>query len=426
MAAILSVGVPAESRAERALAKFAATSNAGRDAEVLLEWLAVAVGQLPPRHRSAARWMVRQEESRRRESGRELQRQLQDALDVTLQRLERRLRRYRATVYLDAGPRDVTLAQRVAERMRAQTTRLTELLAGTKDVDDDATIHRARIAGKRLRYLLEPMANMHPALGELITGLKRLQDTLGAIHDAHVWGEALHHTLQRAADQEGRALRRVATGSTSRRRLSALPSRAGLMALAGAIHGHASKEFEVFRQEWAGDAALGFFSNLDRAASLLADANAPPLEIERKYLLTGVPPDMPRGTTTILHQGYLPGVHIVERLRRTIRAKRTSYARTIKLGTGLVRTEIEEPTTREVFDALWPLTEGKRVEKQRHAIAAGGVTWEIDVFTDRDLVLAEVELTDERQEVRFPDWLAPFVERDVTEESTYVNYVLAK
>jgi CYTH domain-containing protein len=37
-----------------------------------------------------------------------------------------------------------------------------------------------------------------------------------------------------------------------------------------------------------------------------------------------------------------------------------------------------------------------------------------------------LELTDERQEVTFPDWLAPYVERDVTEESTYVNYVLAK
>ena len=356
----------------------------------------------------------------------QLQRQLQDALDVTLQRLERRLRRYRATVYLDAGPRDATLAQRVAERMRAQTTKLKERLAGIADVDDDATIHRARIAGKRLRYLLEPLADMHPVLGELINGLKRLQDTLGAVHDAHVWGESLHHMLQHAADLEGRALRRVATGTTSHRRQSALPSRAGLMALAGAIHGRASAEFAAYRQEWAGDAAVGFFASLDRAAALLSDAHAPPLEIERKYLLTGVPPDMPRRTTTILHQGYLPGEHIIERLRRTIRAKRTSYARTIKLGTGLVRTEIEEPTTQEVFDALWPLTEGKRVEKQRHAIVAGDVTWEIDVFTDRDLVLAEVELTDEHQEVRLPEWLAPYVERDVTEESTYVNYVLAK
>jgi CHAD domain-containing protein/CYTH domain-containing protein len=413
-------------RAERSLAKFAATSNAGRDAEVLLEWLAGAIGQLPPRHRSAARWMVRQQQSRRRESSRELQRQLHDAFDVTLQRLDRRLRRYRTTVYLDHGPRDATLAQKVAERMRKQATRLTALLANIQNVDDDAAIHRARIAGKRLRYLLEPLVDQHPALTELVTTLKRLQDTLGAVHDSHVWGEALHRTLQRAADQEGRALRRVASGTASKRRQSALPSRAGLMALAGAMHGHAATEFEVFRQEWMGEAALGFFSDLDRVANALADVLAPPLEIERKYLLTQLPPEMPRGTSTVLHQGYLPGEHIVERLRRATRGRRTSYARTIKFGAGLVRTEIEEPTTRAVFDALWPLTEGKRVEKRRHAVVDGALTWEVDVFTDRELVLAEVELTDERQEVSFPDWLAPYVERDVTEESTYVNYVLAK
>ncbi len=410
----------------QALADFASTSNAGRDAEVLLDWLAGAITQLPPRHRSAARWMIRQQEARKGESSRELQRLLGQSFDVTLQRLERRFRRYRATLYLDDGPRDATLAQRVAERMRAQSSQLTELLGRIQGVDDDAAIHRGRIAGKRLRYLLEPLADMHPDLASLIARLKRLQDTLGAVHDAHVWGEALHRTLQHAADQEGRALRRVATGASAERRRSALPSRAGLMALANAMHAHAASEFEVFHREWTGNAGAPFFADLEKAAIILSDAHSAPLEIERKYLLTQIPPEMPRGTTTELHQGYLPGEHIVERLRRTTRAKRTNYARTIKLGRGLVRTEIEEPTTRELFDALWPLTEGKRVEKTRHAIKVGALTWEIDVFTDRELVLAEVELTDERQEVKLPDWLAPYVERDVTEESTYVNYVLAK
>ncbi|MEP7346917.1 MAG: CHAD domain-containing protein, partial [Gemmatimonadaceae bacterium] len=380
-------------RAARSLRDFAATSNSGRDAEVLLEWLAGVVTTLPVRHRSAARWLSRQQEALRLESIRELQRELDHAFDDTVQRLDRLLRRYRATVHLDQGPGDATLAQRVAEHMRAQSARLSVLLASIQNAEDDATIHRARIAGKRLRYLLEPLAELHPALGGLISRLKRLQDTLGAVHDAHVWGEALHRTLQRAADQEGQALRRVATGTTSEGRGPALPSRAGLRALAEAMSAHASSEFAVFRNEWLGDASAPFFADLETAASALADVRAAPLEIERKYLLTQVPPEMPRGTATQLHQGYLPGEQIIERLRRSTGAKRTSYARTIKFGSGVVRTEIEEPTTREMFDVLWPLTEGKRVEKTRHAIKAGALTWEIDVFTDRELVLAEVELT---------------------------------
>jgi hypothetical protein len=37
----------------------------------------------------------------------------------------------------------------------------------------------------------------------------------------------------------------------------------------------------------------------------------------------------------------------------------TRFYRTAKVGTGLVRTEIEEETTRAVFDRTWPLTKGK-------------------------------------------------------------------
>ena len=61
-------------------------------------------------------------------------------------------------------------------------------------------------------------------------------------------------------------------------------------------------------------------------------------------------------------------------------------------GRGVSRIEAEEATTERVFRALWPLTAGKRVRKERFFVRAGGLTWEIDRFLDIDLVLAEVEL----------------------------------
>jgi len=91
-----------------------------------------------------------------------------------------------------------------------------------------------------------------------------------------------------------------------------------------------------------------------------------------------------------------------------------------------VREETEEATSAKVFDAMWPLTEGKRVTKRRHKIAEGGLVWEIDAFTDRDLVIAEVELPTPNADAKLPDWLAPYVVREVTEESEYVNINLAK
>jgi hypothetical protein len=53
--------------------------------------------------------------------------------------------------------------------------------------DDVEHAHRARIEGKRLRYLLEPLRGV-PGLGarEAVRRLKALQDVLGELHDAHV------------------------------------------------------------------------------------------------------------------------------------------------------------------------------------------------------------------------------------------------
>jgi CYTH domain-containing protein len=119
-------------------------------------------------------------------------------------------------------------------------------------------------------------------------------------------------------------------------------------------------------------------------------------------------------------------VRLVERLRRVRTRERERYYRTVKSGTGLARLELEEETTRDVFEAMWPLTAGRRVSKRRYRIPDGGVVWEVDEFTDRGLVLAEVELSRVDQPVVLPDWLAPTVARDVTGEPEYVNANLAR
>lgn len=411
-----------------ALKQFAETSNRGRDAEVLIEWLDAAVTRLPARHRSAARWLRRLQAAERVDASRQLQHLLDASFDATTQRLERRLRRYRATVYLDDdGPPPESLAERVSHRARRDAGRLATLLDAISGVDDDSAIHEARIAGKRLRYLLEPLVKDVPSGEATIARLKRLQDTLGAIHDAHVWGEALHQTLHQAADREGRALRRIAARGTRARRRSALPGRAPLLSLAAAMHDHAAAEFATFESEWRGENRDAFRTGLDETLRLLASVTHPrQQEIERKFLLSGVPTPMPRARVVQLEQGYLPGARIIERLRKSTRGNRSTHVRTIKFGRGIVRTEVEEPTSAAMFATLWPLTEGKRVWKERRSVRDGAHTWEIDVFADRDLVLAEVELTRPDEEVPLPAWLAPFVVRDVTDEPAYLNYRLAR
>ena len=127
-----------------------------------------------------------------------------------------------------------------------------------------------------------------------------------------------------------------------------------------------------------------------------------------------------------LEQGYLPGGAARERLRRAVGPRGTRLTRTVKVGTGLVRAEYEEEVAPSEFERLWPQTAGARVRKRRYRVPDGELVWEIDEFLDRELWLAEIELPSADTEVAIPDWLEPYVEREVTAEPEFANLALSR
>lgn len=152
----------------------------------------------------------------------------------------------------------------------------------------------------------------------------------------------------------------------------------------------------------------------------------PTLEIERKYLLSALPPRVAGCAVLEVEQGYLPGVLIKERIRRTTQGDSVRWYRTFKSGFGLVREEIEEETTARVFEAMWPLTEGRRIRKRRYLVPEDALVWEIDEFLDQDLVLAEVELPAATVIPPIPEWLRPVLVAEVTGDPSYNNSTLAR
>jgi CYTH domain-containing protein len=100
---------------------------------------------------------------------------------------------------------------------------------------------------------------------------------------------------------------------------------------------------------------------------------------------------------------------------------------TVKSGGGRARVEEEIEIDGERFERLWPLTEGRRIEKARYEIPVGDdLVLELDVYAgDLDgLVIAEVEFDSEEAAEAFaaPDWLG----QDVTEDLRYKNQRLAR
>jgi adenylate cyclase len=113
------------------------------------------------------------------------------------------------------------------------------------------------------------------------------------------------------------------------------------------------------------------------------------VEIERKFLVEQLPPDA-ASTTSAIRQGYLI---IGDDGEARIRDAGGAYTLTVKSRGSLSREEYEIPLSREQFDALWPATGGRRVEKTRREFGLDGMTAEVDIFEgDLDgLVLVEVE-----------------------------------
>lgn len=165
----------------------------------------------------------------------------------------------------------------------------------------------------------------------------------------------------------------------------------------------------------------------DAIISKLPPAHDLPMEIERKFLLTDIPPEAVAMPPILIEQGWIPGTLIRERLRRsTYPDGRVRCTRTIKLGQPEARIEIEDDTANVLFQAMWPLTSSARIRKRRHVVQDGMHAWEIDVFADRDLVLAEVELSTLGESVSIPEWLAPYIVREVTGETAYLNSQMAR
>jgi adenylate cyclase len=148
------------------------------------------------------------------------------------------------------------------------------------------------------------------------------------------------------------------------------------------------------------------------------------VEIERKFLVAELPAGLGEHPQERIEQGYLAiapdGVEV--RVRR--RAGQATL--TIKSGPGQVRTEEELAIDERRFDALWRLTEGRRVSKTRHVLPlAEGVVAELDIYDGEleGLLSVEVEFGSREASERFAP--PPWVGRELTGDKRYANQSLA-
>jgi CHAD domain-containing protein/CYTH domain-containing protein len=423
------LGLPGKTR--RRLRDLADTTGRARDLEVQLAWLRAAREGLSPRERSGLVWLRTRLEKAEQKARAKLDRELERGFT----RLETGLRGLLLRRIAAPDPDSPTLGAACANLFARLGTDLRQALGSIHSVDDQAEAHASRLSAKRLRYALETVADQAPDAAALVDQLKALQDLLGEMHDADVLSSTIAEAAEEAGAEQGRraskAVRRGAIAAMGRegvRRQRRRDPTPGLLALAARVQAEKDARFAILAGDWLGGGADSLLNGVEALVRRLLPAAPREVEIERKYLLVALPPAVHADGVKSLEmdQGYLPGQRVRERLRRVREGDAERWYRTIKAGIGVARLEVEEETTREVFETMWPLTEGRRLRKRRYLVPDGPLVWEIDEFLDRDLVLAEAELPDPSMQPRIPEWLAPHLVREVTEEPGYLNSSLAR
>jgi CYTH domain-containing protein len=147
-------------------------------------------------------------------------------------------------------------------------------------------------------------------------------------------------------------------------------------------------------------------------------------EIERKFLIKMLPPEILRARHFRLAQGYLAnetgGRHV--RLRK----KGRTLSLTFKVGRGVAREEREIRLSPKQFAVLWPATRSRRLHKTRYEIPWKNLKIEVDIYHGRNhgLMVAEVEFPNHASRRKFkpPRWFG----REVTGEKRYSNVRLAR
>jgi CYTH domain-containing protein len=145
-------------------------------------------------------------------------------------------------------------------------------------------------------------------------------------------------------------------------------------------------------------------------------------EIERKFLLSGLPEDRLQGAGELIEQGYVAIDAAAE-----VRVRRRNGRSTLTVKSAPARTRVEEEIEIDAdrFASLWELSAGRRVVKTRYLVEHDGATIEVDDYHDAlsGLVTAEVEFASEEASEGFrpPAWLG----REITGDTRYANQSLA-
>ena len=153
-----------------------------------------------------------------------------------------------------------------------------------------------------------------------------------------------------------------------------------------------------------------------------------PLEIERKFLVTGDAWRAAAHSVVPMAQGYINDQAAMDSgaQRASVRVRIAGEEAFLNIKSrevGHTRQEFDYPVPVDDARALLALCVGGTIDKRRHYVEHAGHLWEVDEFLgdNAGLVVAEIELDHADEAFERPAWLGA----EVTDDLRYYNLALA-
>lgn len=192
---------------KKKLKRTAQATNAARDSEVQLAYLHIWLPQMQADRKPGGQWLEQQLRQRRAQAYTHSHQVLQAGFVKLALRLKRQLAAVPETA------RSAAFGARLAQELHSTGETFRRRLQRLTVHEDDADLHAARIAGKRLRYLITPLSRRLGQVTALLSALKAVQDLLGEYHDMMVFENTLLEYAPAAVGESVcRNLREVAQG----------------------------------------------------------------------------------------------------------------------------------------------------------------------------------------------------------------------
>ncbi|MEI6866115.1 CYTH domain-containing protein [Flavicella sp.] len=139
------------------------------------------------------------------------------------------------------------------------------------------------------------------------------------------------------------------------------------------------------------------------------------IEIERKFLVTNNTFILNSHKKQFIKQGFLNS-----NKDRTVRIRVLDHqgyitVKGISNKSGTTRFEWEKEISVQEAESLLLLTEQEPIEKFRYLVKNNNLVFEVDIFegSNKGLIIAEIELSNENQKFNKPEWIGAEVTGDI-------------